>query len=127
MIHSSQFLFLDVYVPIPQGLSPSLDASVRVQVFLDQSVDKLVTPEVKEAILDLDVVQMEHADTRLHRDLSEVGERHALSDLSRRDLQFRLLDRIAVACELGRGLGHSQCKGLCAYLSTTPSRRISRH
>ena len=101
VIHGSQLLFLDVHVPVSEGLSPSLDASVRVQVSLEQPVDELGAPEIKEAILDLNVVQVEHADTRLHRNLGEVGQGHALGYLSRRDLQFCLFNAIAIGSELG--------------------------
>ena len=124
VIHRLQLLLLNVYVPITKRLSTSLDASVSIQIFLKKLIDELVTPEVQEAILDLDVIQVEHTNTRLHGNLSKVSQRHALCHLRGRDHEIWLFN--AAVLKLCGDFGHSKCKGFGADLTSSLTRWIRR-
>ena len=110
VVQGLQLLLLDVLVPFFEGLPARLEASIRLEVLLEELIHKLLAPHIDKPVLGLQVVQMKHADACLHSHLGEVGQVHLFAWSGK-----RLLAVFGLTARLSHGqsqsLGPSGARG----------------
>lgn len=79
MVDGSHVLLLVVEMPLSQSGSSDLKAAVLLQVLVEDLKHQLFAPELDRPKLQLQIVQVEKADTRLEGNLHVVSHRHAFT------------------------------------------------